>query len=380
MFFEIIFWASLGTLAYVFFGFVALLGIVAVFKQRPVGKRDITPSVSVILCAFNEERHIRQKIQNCLDLDYPKDRMEIIVVSDGSTDRTDAILAELNEPLVRVHRLATQQGKTACQNAAADMAKHEALFFTDATVMHPPESLKLLVRALADPTVGCVTGRPVFKRDEGAASLGQGKREKYEFFLRAKLGEAGTLFGAQDCMYAIPRQLYIPVRDDLDSGFVGPLQLLEKNYRTIYEPAAVAFIDRRPPTVYDEFARRSRIALRGMRGLIYMRQLMNPSRHGFVAISLISTRLLRWLSPVFLLLLFAANLFLLRDPFYRFTFLLQAAFYLMALAGYVMARRGHQLAMPLYIPLYFCVLACSATVGLKRLLTGDTGQVWQTRR
>jgi glycosyltransferase involved in cell wall biosynthesis len=359
---------------------VALLGIVAVFKQRPVCKEDITPSVSIILCAFNEERHIRQKIQNCLEFDYPKDRMEIIVVSDGSTDRTDAILAELNEPLVRAHRLATQQGKTACQNAAAAMAKHEALFFTDATVMHPPESLKLLVRALADPTVGCVTGRPVFKRDEGAASLGQGKREKYEFYLRSKLGEAGTLFGAQDCMYAIPRQLYMPVRDDLDSGFVGPLQLLEKNYRTIYEPAAVAFIDRRPPTVYDEFARRSRIALRGMRGLIYMRQLMNPIRHGFVAISLISTRLLRWLSPVFLLLLFAANLFLLRDPFYRFTFLLQAAFYLMALAGYFMARRGHQLVMPFYVPLYFCVLACSAMVGLKRLLAGDTGQVWQTRR
>jgi hypothetical protein len=107
---------------------------------------------------------------------------------------------------------------------------------------------------------------------------------------------------------------------------------------------------------------------------------MNPIRHGFVAISLISTRLLRWLSPVFLLLLFAANLFLLRDPFYRFTFLLQAAFYLMALAGYFMARRGQPLAMPFYVPLYFCVLACSATVGLKRLLAGDTGQVWQTRR
>ena len=117
-----------------------------------------------------------------------------------------------------------------------------------------------------------------------------------------------------------------------------------------------------------------------MRGLLHMKRLMNPFRHGFVAIALISTRLLRWLSPVFLLLLLAANLFLLRDAFYRLTFLLQAAFYLAALAGYIMARRGRSLAMPLYIPLYFCVLACSATVGLKRLLSGDTGQLWQTRR
>lgn len=380
MLFEIIFWGSLGALIYVFFGFVAILWLAAIVRRRPVQKQAIAPSVSIVICAFNEERHIRQKIQNCLDLDYPKDRMEIIVVSDGSTDRTDRILAELNEPLVRVHRLAKQQGKTACQNAAAAMAKHEALFFTDATVMHPPESLRVLVRGLADPTVGCVTGRPVFRRDEGAASLGQGKREKYEFLLRAKLGEAGTLFGAQDCMYVIPRKLYIPVRDDLDSGFVGPLQLLEKNYRTIYEPEAVAFVDRRPPTIYDEFARRSRIALRGMRGLLHMKQLMNPFRHGFVAVALISTRLLRWLSPVFLLWLFVSNLFLLDAAFYRFTFLLQAGFYLTALIAYLIARSGRQLVLPLYVPLYFCILACSATVGLTRLLAGDSGQMWQTRR
>lgn len=380
MSFQLLFWFSLGILAYIFFGFMALLCTVALLKQRPVRKREITPSVSIVICAFNEEKHIRQKIMNCLELDYPKDRMEIIVVSDGSTDNTDRILAALDEPLVKFVRTPEQQGKTQCQNIAVRMAANEVLFFTDATVMHPPESLRLLVRALADETVGCVTGRPVFKRDQGAASLGQGKREKYEFFLRTKLGEAGTLFGAQDCMYAIPRKLFTDVRSDLDSGFVGPLQLLEKGYRTVYEPEAVAFVDRRPPTVYDEFARRSRIALRGMRGLLHMKQLMNPFRHGFTAIALISTRLLRWLSPIFLLSLFASNLFLLHEPFYRLTLFLQAAFYLTALAAYLMARRGRALAPPLYVPLYFCILACSATVGLKRLLCGDTGQMWQTRR
>jgi cellulose synthase/poly-beta-1,6-N-acetylglucosamine synthase-like glycosyltransferase len=380
MVFEILFWGSLTVLIYVFFGFVAVLWLTALVKQRPVQKKSITPSVSIIVCAFNEEKHIRQKIQNCLELDYPKDRLEIIVVSDGSTDGTDRLLAELNEPLMRVHRIAVQRGKTACQNAAAAMAKHELLFFTDATVMHPPVSLKILVRGLTDPTVGCVTGRPVFNRDDGAASRGQGKREKYEMFLRTKLGEAGTLFGAQDCMYVIPRKLYMPVRADLDSGFVGPLQLLDKGYRTIYEPKAIAFIDRRPPTIQDEFARRSRIALRGMRGLLYMKRLMNPFRHGFVAIALLSTRLLRWLSPVFLIVLFGSNLTLLHEPFYRFTLLLQAGFYLTALAGYWMAGRGYHLVLPLYIPLYFCVMAYSAIIGLMRLVAGERGQLWQTRR
>jgi glycosyltransferase involved in cell wall biosynthesis len=380
MVFEILFWICLGILAYVFVGFVALLWTVAILKRRPVVKRDIVPSVSIILCAFNEEKHIRHKIYNCLALDYPPEQVEIIVISDGSTDGTDRILAELHDSRLKVYRTAAQQGKTACQNLAASMAMNEVLFFTDATVMHPPESLRMLVRALADTSVGCVTGRPVFERDGGAASLGQSKREKYEFFLRAKLGEAGTLFGAQDCMYAIPRKLYTPVRSDLDSGFVGPLQLLEKKYRTVYEPQAIAHIDRRPPTIYDEFARRSRIALRGMRGLLYMKHLMNPFQYGFIAIALISTRLLRWLSPIFLFVLFSSNLFLLQEPLYRFTFTLQAGFYLLALAGYCMARKGYQLVIPLYLPLYFCVMAYSATIGLKRLLAGDTGQLWQTRR
>lgn len=380
MLFEVVFWVSFIALAYVFFGFIAVLWIAVVFKKRPVQKAEITPSVSLIICAFNEEKHIKQKIENCFGLDYPQDRIEIIVVSDGSKDRTDHILAQIEDPRVKVHRTAMQQGKTACQNVGAEMARNDVLFLTDATVTHPPDALRILVRGLADDSVGCVTGRPVFRRDESAASLGQGNRERYEFYLRSKLGEAGTLLGAQDCIYVIPRKLYAPVRSDLDSGFVGPLQLLERNFRTIYEPGAIAFVDRRPPTIYDEFARRSRIALRGMRALIHMKQLMNPFKHGFVAISLISTRLLRWLSPIFLLLLFISNLALLHGSFYRFTFVLQAGFYLIALAGYLMARRGRQIIMPFYVPLYFCILAWSATAGLVRLFAGDTGQMWQTRR
>jgi glycosyltransferase involved in cell wall biosynthesis len=377
---EIVFWVSLGILLYVFFGFPLLLSILAVVKRRPVHKADITPSVSIIITAFNEEKHIRQKIDNCLALVYPPEKVEIIVVSDGSTDATDHVLRTIEEPRIKVLRTSTQRGKTLCQNLAVEVARNEVLFFTDATVTHPPDALKVLVRGLADNTVGCVTGRPVFRRDEGAASLGQGNRERYEFYLRSKLGEAGTLLGAQDCIYVIPRKFYVPVRDDLDSGFVGPLQLLANKLRTIYEPFAIAFVDRRPPTIYDEFARRSRITLRGMRGLIHMKRLMNPFRYGLVAISLISTRLLRWLSPIFLLLLFVSNSVLLYGEFYRLTFVFQTGFYLVAVVGYLLGRQGRRVTMLFYLPLYFCVLACSAAVGLKRLLAGDTGQIWQTRR
>jgi cellulose synthase/poly-beta-1,6-N-acetylglucosamine synthase-like glycosyltransferase len=345
-----------------------------------IDKQDILPSVSIILCAFNEEKHIRQKIANCLELDYPKGLLEIIVISDGSTDGTSQILKELEDPLIKVHCTPSQQGKTACQNLAAGLAQHDVLFFTDATVMHPHESLRLIVRSLNDSSVGCVTGKPIFNRDTGATSRGLSTREKYEFFLRQKLGSVVTLFGAQDCMYVIPRALYAPVRADLDSGFVGPLQLLEKGYRTVYEPEALAFVNRPAPNISDEFIRRSRIALRGMRGLLYMRHLMNPFSYGFLAVSLISTRLLRWLSPVFLIVMFVSNLFLLSSSFYLFTFLLQMMFYASAAVAFMVALKGYRLIFPFYLPLYFCLLACSAMVGLTRLLAGESGQTWSTRR
>jgi cellulose synthase/poly-beta-1,6-N-acetylglucosamine synthase-like glycosyltransferase len=380
MVFQFLFWFSLGTLAYVFFGFVVLLWIFSKFKAKAVCKGDITPSVSVILSVFNEAKHIERKLANCLAFDYPMDKMEILVVSDGSTDDTDAILANLKTPLVKTYRMPYQHGKTACQNLASAMAKNEVLFFTDATVMHPPDALKLLVRGLCDPSAGCITGKPIFRRDSSPASMGLSKREKYEFYLRSKLGSVSSLFGAQDCIYVIPRVLYHPVRPDLDSGFVAPLQLLEKGYRTVYEPGALAFVDRSAPNIKDEFIRRSRICLRGMRGLIQMRRLMNPFKYGFVALALISARLLRWLSPLFLLLLLVSNLFLLNSPFYLLVFMLQAGFYGMAIVAFVIAQKGYRLRLPLYVPLYFCVLVCSATVGLKRLLAGETGQMWQTRR
>ncbi len=380
MVFEIPFWLSLGILSYIYCGFIIILFFVSKLMNKPVQKKDILPSVSLIICAYNEEKHIRRKIENSLALDYPKDRMEIIVVSDGSTDETSAILKEIHNPLLKTHQMPERSGKTECQNVAVTMSRNEILFFTDATTLHPPNALKLLLRSLQDPSVGCVTGRPIFNWDDSVTSKGLSKREKYEFYLRSKLGEVNTLFGAQDCMYAIPRRLYSPLRKDLDSGFVGPLKILERGYRTIYEPEAVAFVDRPVPKMGDEFIRRSRIVLRGMRGLLHMRQLMNPFKYGFLALSLISTRLLRWLSPVFLFVLFISNIFLLDSPFYRSTFLFQVGFYLTAFAAFLLERRGRRVGLVFYIPLYFCILACSAAVGLKRLLAGESGQMWQTRR
>lgn len=375
---EASFWFSLLALVYVYFGFPVVLLFVSRLNRKPIAKKNILPSVSLIVCAYNEEKHIQTKIQNCLEIDYPREKMEIIFVSDGSTDQTNEILT--NHARLKAICSSQRRGKTACQNLAAAVAQNDVLFFTDATTIHPSNALKLLLRGLSDPSVGCVTGRPVFNRDASLTSHGLDMRERYELGLRSKLGEVHTLFGAQDCIYVVPRRLYLPIREDLDSGFVGPLMLLERGYRTVYEPEAHGYVSRAVPTPRDEFIRRSRIVLRGMRGLIFMKGLMNPGRHGFVAISLISTRLLRWLTPVFLLVLFLSNLLLLGSTFFRWVLVLQVGFYLSAVAGYLLERSRVKLGVAFSIPLYFCTLAWAATVGLKRLMAGETGQSWETKR
>ena len=379
---EIIFWVTLSMLAYVYFGHLIVLMVMAKLKPQSVRKAEIVPSVSIIICAYNEEKYIERKISNCLQLDYPNDQIEIIVISDASRDGTNAILEKLkaDHSCVRTHYMQERSGKTAGQNIAAQMAKHDVLFLTDATAMHPRNALRRLVRSFYDPSVGCITGKPVFKLDQNLISTGQEKRDRYEYYLRGKLGEVKTLFGAQDCIYAIPRRLYPSIRPDLDSGFVGPLKILEKGYRTVYEPEAIAIVDRRPPNVKDEFIRRSRIMLRGMRGLLYMRHLMNPFKYGFLAISLIFSRLLRWLTPVWLVILLASNVFLLNSPFYLGVLVLQVAFYLAALLAFLLEQRGCRPNVALSVPLYICTLAAAAADGLRRLLAGEIGQTWQTRR
>ena len=377
----ILFWLSLATLSYVWFGFMLILLVMSLLSRKKVRQTYYEPTVSIIVCAYNEAKSILHKIENCLALDYPHDKIEIIVVSDGSTDGTNDILNAYRHPLVRIIIMPQRAGKSACQNRAAQEARNDILFFTDATTMHPPEALRVLLKGFSDPTVGCVTGRPVFKRDNSMTSHGLGVREKYELYLRKKLSETQTLFGAQDCMYVIPRNIFVPTRPDLDSGFVGPLQLLEKGYRTVYAFDALAFIERRPPTLSDEFARRSRMILRGLRGLIHMRQLINPLRYGFTAVALVSSRLLRWLSPVLLLLLFLSNLFLLDAGIaYCVFFAAQILFYGAALAGYWYEKQGKSAGKLFSIPFYFCMLMCAACLALARLCTGATCQTWETRR
>ena len=373
-----LFWGAALMLLFAHLLVPAALRLVPARRSAPLPPGPASPSVSVIVSAYNEEAHIAAKIDDCLRLAAPGGRLEVIAVSDGSTDRTGAILQAIADPRLRVEVLPHRRGKTHAQNLAASQARHDVLFFTDATTLHPPDVLTHLLAGLLDPEVGCTSGRPVFKTDAGGVSRASETRLALELQAREGLGDLYSLLGAQDCVYAVPRRLYRPVRDDLDSGLVGPLLLLEHGHRTVYAPQALAFIDRPAPDLRSEFLRRSRIVLGGLRGLWALRRLLNPFRHPALAAALVLTRLLRWLTPVFLAILLAANLALLSRPLYRFTLVLQGLFYVAALAGLLLRRSAA--ARLFALPFYFCLLSAAAGAALWRMLQGETGQTWQTMR
>ena len=376
---EIIFWFSMVIVFYVYFGYPLAIIAVARFMRKPIEKADITPTVSIIIAAYNEEKHIAKKIENTLALDYPKEKIGIIIASDASTDRTNEIVKQYLNQKIKLIVLKRRMGKTEAQNRAIQTAKEEILFFTDATTIHPPNALRKLVRNFFDSRVGCVTGQVTFG-DLARNLTGKGLRVRlsYEIYFRSKLSDIYSMFGATGCIYAIRRGLYDPLRTDLVSDLIAPLKVLEKGFRTVYEPEALATVHR-STSANSEFTRRSRIVLQGLRALFYMIHIANPFNYGFFVSSMYVHRLIRWIAPVLLLAVLFANIPLLNHHFYHVTFSLQLAFYSSALLGFFFERKGHRKGL-FCIPFYFCLTNLSALLGLIRFLLGEKGQVWEHAR
>lgn len=377
---KIIFWFSLITVIYTYFGYPAWMAFITKFGNKPVRKQYYLPTVSLVISAYNEEKHIENKIKNSISLDYPKEKLEIIVVSDGSTDKTVSILEKYAGKGVTLIKFEERAGKTKAQNEAVKNSKGDILFFTDVTTIHPPDVIKNIAQNFADKTVGCVTGKAAFiPEEQNIISKGADLRLRYELFLRARQSSNYSLFGATGCIYAIRKALYEPLREDLVSDFVEPLMILEKGYRTVYEPTAIAIIGRKVD-LQREFVRRRRVIHQGLAGLFYMKRLLNPFRYGFLSISLISHRLLRWLMPLFLFGFLASNLVLLNNgTLYFLIFTAQAIFYLVGIIGLFMSKQklAHKFLDPI---VYFCMINFAASAGLYRYLSGRREIFWETAR
>lgn len=377
-----IFWFSLLALAYIYLGYPLLIYLWGCAWPAPLRKSDQSPLVTILISAYNEEREIGKTIENKLKLDYPIERFEIIVISDGSSDRTEEIVrryVETSGGKVRMLVQSPRQGKTAALNRAVAEARGELLVFSDANSLYAHDVLRNLVRNFGDPRVGYVTGKMVYGVI-GDAGVGDGCSAymRYENFLRACETRAGSVVGVDGGIDAMRKSLYRPMRADQLPDFVQPLMVVEQGFRVIYEPEALLREDALK-SGEAEYRMRVRVALRALWALKDMRQLLWPTHDPLFAFQLFSHKLLRYMAFIFMLLLLIANISLWnRDEFYRVTMLLQVLFYASAGIGYFREQRGKS-SRWLYLPYYFVLINAGAAHAFLKFLIGKKQVLWTPR-
>lgn len=378
----VVFWLSAICIAYTYLGYGVLIALLARWRGRPVAKAEITPSVTVLVAAYNEQSCIAEKIENTLALDYPSDLLELAVVADGSTDRTPEIVFAASERDPRVHLLfeAERRGKSAALIRAFPLTRGEVVLFSDANSMLSADALRMLVRNLADPEVGGASGSKRIVIDEETVSAhGESLYWRYESFLKACDSAVSSVMGVPGEIWATRRKAWIPPdKDTLLDDFVSSLRMVASGWRVIYEPAACA-MERASPTVGAEWTRRSRNAAGGWQALF---QLPGMLRHKsrLVTWQYLSHRILRWMvTPTMFVLLPLANVALLGKGFYVGTLAVQAAFYSLALLGGVLARRGRHWGVATG-PFYVCLLNAAALVGGWRYLRKGQSVLWKKVR
>jgi cellulose synthase/poly-beta-1,6-N-acetylglucosamine synthase-like glycosyltransferase len=372
-------WLSLGALVYVYLGYPLLLAAIGLFSRRPKAALGYFPKISVLIAAYNEEAGIRKKIEDTLALDYPPDKIDILVLSDCSSDRTDEIVRGVADPRVQLLRAPVRKGKTNVQNLGADVAKGEILIFSDATTIYHPLALQYLACNYVDPKVGAVSGRYQYFDVEGKSPTGLGMIAfwNYENFIKMMQSRISTISGCCGCIYSVRRAAYTPLHPDVISDLTQPLWAIQKGYRVVFEDRALAY-EETTKSSKEEFSMRVRVVTRGVRGILSVSGLLNPIKYSWVSFQLISHKVLRWLAPFFLLLLFASSAVVANHPWYRIPFALQVLFYGFALLTLLVPL--HRMWKPLGIPLYFCTLNAAALCSILEVMRGRKYVVWETVR
>jgi cellulose synthase/poly-beta-1,6-N-acetylglucosamine synthase-like glycosyltransferase len=376
------FWLAAGALVYVYAGFPALVGAVGWARRRTVHKKPITPSVSLIIAAYNEEESIGRRLENALALDYPQEALEIIVASDGSTDQTEEIVERFVNSRVRLLRL-PRRGKIPALNAAVAQAQGEILVFSDANSMCEPQALRKLAQNFADAQVGGAVGNTGYyiSPQSESSSRGEGLYWSYDTWLKQLESFSGSVVSAHGGLYAIRRELYKPVPDPaVTDDFAISTGVIEQGRRLVFEREAQSY-EGAVPKAAREFQRRTRLMTRGLRGLLLRRRLLNPFRYGFYSVVLFSHKVLRRLLPIALLTLLASSLALSASGgFYRLAAAGQLIFYSAAGAGYLLRRTrwGHHKF--LYVPFFYCMANAAACVAVIKLIFGERIVLWQPQR
>jgi len=371
---ESVFWLSVGLVAYTYAGYPALLFLLSALFRRPIRRAPIEPSVSILIPAFNEEKVIEAKIRNALALDYPASKLEIVIASDGSTDRTNDIAARFTSTgRVRLLAFPTNRGKIAALNDAVPTLRGEIVVFTDAASMLEPDALRHLVACFADPRVGAAGG---LYRIRNSASSHLGAQEdfywKYETYLKQKESDLDSIIGAHGALYAVRKELYpYPEPSVINDDYVIPVRILRQGYRVCYETRAVAWEEAHE---MQGFSRRIRIMAGNFQQLRELPALVWPPRL-LPVFFFLSHKVARLLVPLALVSLFLSNILLSSQPVYQVTLFAQLAFYSAVFAGALLPNTPRLLRLPFY----FVMINAAALPGLYYALRGRRNMVWRRR-
>lgn len=377
---KILFFVSILMLGYVYVGYPILVFLIAKLKNRKVSKGVFQPYVTILIAAYNEEDHIEETIRNKIALDYPKEKMEIIVVSDGSTDKTDDIIKKYEAQGVKLLRQDPRSGKTAALNMAVLHTTGEILVFSDANSIYDKDALKRVTENFNDPAVGYVTGKMIYTDPNGTA-IGDGCTGymKYENFLRYFETKLGSIVGVDGGIDAVRKKLYQPMNPDQLPDFVLPLKVVEQGFRVIYEPKAI-LMERALNEAENEYKMRVRVSLRSFWAFYDMLRLFNFKRYGLFSWQLLSHKLLRYLCFIFLISIYLSNLFLWSEgSWYKVSFLLQNAFYISAIIAYFVEKLKRRIGV-LYLPYFFTILNLAAGHAFIKFILGQKVITWAPRK
>lgn len=376
---QALFAGSLFLLLYVYLLYPLMLAVTSrLFRKRkaPLGYE---PTLSVLICAYNEAGGISAKLHQTLALDYPANKLEIVVVSDGSSDGTDEIVRTFSDPRVKLIRTSRRLGKTNAQNEGVRECRGDIVVFSDATTLYHSDALKYLAANYSDPKTGAVSGRYRYFDEHGDSPNGTGSVMfwEYENMIKTCQSRIRTITGCCGCIYSVRRSVFAELPADIISDLVQPLWVIKQGFRVVFEDRALAY-EATTTSSEQEWKMRVRIITRAMRGILSVKELLNPITNTGVAFQLISHKVLRWFVPLYLLGLLFGSAMLAHDGRFLAVFALQGLFYMFAAISLVVPL--HRYSSVLGLPLYFCTLNLAALMSLVQLLRGRKYVVWETVR
>ena len=359
---------------FAYFGYPLTLAALRTFMGLSVKKAPILPNVTFIITAYNEENRIRQKLENSLLLDYPKEKLQIIVTSDGSTDGTNAIVREYSTKKIELVAVQERKGKENAQNEALKIARGEIIVFSDVATNLDVSGIKEIVANFADPSIGCVSSEDRMIEEQGPAG-GEGVYVKYEMWLRGLESGINSLVGLSGSFFAARKEVCRDFSPKMQSDFRTLLSSMRKGMRGVSDPKAIGYYH----DITDksrEFNRKVRTVIRGLTVFFNNLEFLNVFEFGIFSYQYFCHKLLRWLVPFFLIIAFASNAILaFKGGLLLYGFLAHLLFYLFALVGIAGGKKTPS-NIAVKISRFFVIVNASILVAWIKYLRGDRLTMW----